>query len=190
MTPQPPQGAVGKGSVLEVDEIKHVQRPVNVEPSALAFVAVCCCLVVSAPCSPLTVCSTQTQTTSVPTERNRQSDELNPPAPESTFPDGNSDFVEDATPSMCIDSSDGDSMGESGLSMPPQPGDIAGPSELSLVLDSGERALGRLISGDHPQGELTSLIKKIFSSRKAIDAVGCLGESEAQTFIDVIHGVG
>ena len=126
----------------------------------------------------------------MPTERNRQSDKSSPLAPESTPPDGNFDFVEDATQSVFIDSGNGDPTGEGGLSMPPQPGDIAGPSELSLALDSGERALGRLIGGDHPQGELTSLIEKILSSRKAIDAVGCLGESEAQTFIDVVHGVG
>lgn len=184
MTSQLPQGDLGKGSALEVDEIKHVQRPVNVEPSALASVAVCCCLVVSAPCSPLTVCSMQT--TLIQTRRNGRSDKSSPLGPEITFPDGNIGFVEDATPSVFADSSDRDPMGESGLSVPSQPGDIVRPSEL----DSGERALGRLIGGDHPQGELTSLIEKILSSRKAIDAVGYLGESEAQTFIDVVHGVG
>ena len=188
MTSQLPQGDLGKGSALKVDEIKHVQRLVNVESSALASVAVCCCFVVSAPCSLLTVCSTQT--TSVPTGRDRPSDESSPPVPESAFPDRSFDFVENAAPFLFVDSSDRHSMSESGLSMPPQPGDTAEPSELSLVLDSGERALGRLISGDHPQGEFTSLIKKILSSRKAIDAVGYLGESEAQTFIDVVHGVG
>jgi len=56
-------------------------------------------------------------------------------------------------------------------------------------LSSGERALHRLISGPHPQGELASLIETVFSSRKAIDLAGFLQESDAQTFIDVVHEV-
>jgi len=54
---------------------------------------------------------------------------------------------------------------------------------------SGEQALQRLIRGALPQGELASLIEAIFSSKKAIDMVGCLQEREAQTFIDVVHEV-
>jgi len=46
-----------------------------------------------------------------------------------------------------------------------------------------------LISGPHPEGELTSLIKTVFSSREAIGLVDRLQESEAQTYIDVVHEV-
>jgi len=46
-----------------------------------------------------------------------------------------------------------------------------------------------LIGGSHPQGELASLIETIFSGRKAIDLAGCFQESDAQTFIDVVHEV-
>lgn len=54
---------------------------------------------------------------------------------------------------------------------------------------SGERALWCLIGGTHPQSELTSLIETIFSSREAVDLANCLQESDAQTFIDVLHEV-
>ena len=73
--------------------------------------------------------------------------------------------------------------------MPPPPGDIGKPSELQLVLDSGERALQRLISDDIPKGELALVIETIFSSKNAIDMVGSLGESDAQTFIDLVYTV-
>ena len=56
-------------------------------------------------------------------------------------------------------------------------------------LSSGERALHRLISGPLPQSELASLIETVFSSREAIGLAGCLQESDAQTFIDVVHEV-
>ena len=91
---------------------------------------------------------------------------------------------------MLTDSSNRDSVAESSLPVPPPPGDIGQPSELSLVLDSAERALQRLISGTIPQGELASPIETIFSSERATDIVGCLGEGDAQTFIDVVYEVG
>jgi len=56
-------------------------------------------------------------------------------------------------------------------------------------LSSGERALHRLISGPHPGGELTSLIEAVFSSTEAICLAGCLQESDAQTFIDILYEV-
>jgi len=46
-----------------------------------------------------------------------------------------------------------------------------------------------LISGPHPQGELASLIETVFSSRKAIDLTGRFQESDAQTFVDIVHEV-
>ena len=61
--------------------------------------------------------------------------------------------------------------------------------EPSLVLDSGQRALERLISCSVPESELASLIEAIFSSSKAIETVGSLTGSDAQTFIDVMDGV-
>ena len=90
---------------------------------------------------------------------------------------------------MLGDSGNRDSIGGSGLPVAPPPGDIGKPSEPSLVLDSGERALQRLISNDIPQDELASLIETIFSSRNAINMVGRLGECDAQTFVDVVYEV-
>jgi hypothetical protein len=46
-----------------------------------------------------------------------------------------------------------------------------------------------LIGGTTPQGEFASLIKVVFSSGKAIDMVGCLKESDAQAFVDVMNEV-
>ena len=63
------------------------------------------------------------------------------------------------------------------------------PAEPSLVLDSGERALQCLISGATPQGECTSLMETILSSEKATDMVDRLGETDAQTFVNVVDEV-
>ena len=59
----------------------------------------------------------------------------------------------------------------------------------SLALYPGERALQSLISGTIPQGERTSLIEKILSSRGAAHMIGYLQESDAQTFIDIVDEV-
>ena len=67
---------------------------------------------------------------------------------------------------------------------PPSP--IPGPS---LVLDSDKRALQRLISRAGPEDEFGSLINAVFSTRKASDIVGCLGENDAQPFIDTVDEV-
>ena len=67
---------------------------------------------------------------------------------------------------------------------PPLP--IPGPS---LVLDSDKRALQRLISRAAPDDEFVSLINAVFSSRKASNIVGCLGENDAQPFIDTMDEV-
>ena len=59
----------------------------------------------------------------------------------------------------------------------------------SLISDSGKQALQHLISRAVPEGELISLIEKIFSSGKVSDIVGCLGGDDAQTFIDSMDEV-
>ena len=56
-------------------------------------------------------------------------------------------------------------------------------------LSSGERALHRLISGPHLESELASLIETVFSSTGAIGLAGCPQESDARTYIDVLHEV-
>ena len=61
-------------------------------------------------------------------------------------------------------------------------------SRPSLVLDSGEGALQRLIGRPASEGEVVSLIEKIFSNRSAAD-VASLTKKDAQTFIDVMDKV-
>ena len=63
---------------------------------------------------------------------------------------------------------------------------IPGPS---LVLDSGQRALERLISRFVPENELVSLLEAIFSSSRATETLRGLDGSDAQTCIDAIDGV-
>ena len=59
----------------------------------------------------------------------------------------------------------------------------------SPPLDSGERALQRLISGDIPKDEFASLIEGIFSGGRAANMVSGLTGQDAQTFIDAVDGV-
>lgn len=66
------------------------------------------------------------------------------------------------------------------------PSPIPGPS---LVPDSCKKALQRLVSRAAPKGELVSLVEAIFSSGRVSDIVGCLGENNAQTFIDAVDEV-
>ena len=63
------------------------------------------------------------------------------------------------------------------------------PSDPPIAFDSHEQAWQRLISRTTPQDELPSLIETIFSSRKTINMVDPLQDSDAQAFIDVIDEV-
>lgn len=81
-------------------------------------------------------------------------------------------------------------MGESGLTLPPPPGDTNHSSKLPLVPDSNKWALQHLISRAIPQHELSSIIETVFSNVKAADIVKCLQESDAQAFIDVLDEAG
>ena len=96
-------------------------------------------------------------------ECDRQSSEPNTPTP-GTFLDEDLSLVEDTVPHT----------------------PIPGPS---LVLDSGQRALERLINRSALGCELVSLIEAIFSSRRATEIVDGLTGSDAQTFIDVMDEV-
>jgi hypothetical protein len=63
------------------------------------------------------------------------------------------------------------------------------PPDSSVVLDSHNQALQRLISRAVPQNELASLIKTVFSDKKVTDLLGRLRGSEVQAFIDAIDKV-
>ena len=63
------------------------------------------------------------------------------------------------------------------------------PPDPSVVLDSHNQALQRLISRAVPQNELASFIGTVFSDRKVTDLLGRLRGSEVQAFIDVIDKV-
>jgi len=76
----------------------------------------------------------------------------------------------------------GEDLVESAAHASPTPGP-------SLLLDSGERALQRLISSTVPESELASLIEAIFSSKRATDTFGGLAGRDAQTFIDTMDEV-
>ena len=54
---------------------------------------------------------------------------------------------------------------------------------------AGEKALQTLISGNVPQGELSSLIKAVVSNAKAVEMVGLLRGNDAQVFIDAADEV-
>ena len=54
---QPLQRQLGRGGVLEVNEIERVEGPVDPEHSALVLVTVWCCFVTPVPHSLLTICS-------------------------------------------------------------------------------------------------------------------------------------
>ena len=63
---------------------------------------------------------------------------------------------------------------------------IPGPS---FVPDYCKQALQRLVSCAAPKDELVSLVEAIFSSGRVSNIVGCLGENNAQTFIDAVDEV-
>ena len=65
------------------------------------------------------------------------------------------------------------------------PSPIPGPS---LVLDSGEQPLRRLIGCAVPD-ELPSLIDAVFSDGRVSDIVGCLRRNDVRTFIDTMDEV-
>jgi hypothetical protein len=62
-------------------------------------------------------------------------------------------------------------------------------SDPSIVLDSHDQPLQRLISRAVPQGELAFLIETIFSNQKVAGVVDRLRGSDLQTFIDVMDEV-
>lgn len=70
---------------------------------------------------------------------------------------------------------------------PPVPADSGGIDRGTI--DSGMRALQRLISGTVSQDELPSVVETIVSNVKSSDIVESLGGSDAQSFIDAMDGV-
>ena len=60
----------------------------------------------------------------------------------------------------------------------------------SIPADSDEPAWKHLISRSLPPSEVVSLIGTIFASKDEVKMVFELRGNDAQTFIDVIHGVG
>ena len=105
------------------------------------------------------------------------------------FPNGLSLFPHNAhlTDNLLIQPSP--VLSPSELSPPPSPQETGRPSQPSLTLDSGERALQRLIDGVLPQDERAMVIDSIFSSQRATDMAIGLQERDAQTSIDAIHEV-
>ena len=75
-------------------------------------------------------------------------------------------------------------------SVPGFPQETGRPSQPSPTVDSGERALQRLIDGNLSQDERVTVIESIFSSQEATNRVGRLREGDAQIFIDAVHEVG
>ena len=83
--------------------------------------------------------------------------------------------------------------GDASFPLPPHGLSLAShtnhPPDLSVVLDSHEQALQRLISRAVPQDKLPSLIETIFSDSDVTKVVDRLQENNAQDFIDIIDDV-
>ena len=77
----------------------------------------------------------------------------------------------------------------SGISLPIPPGNPNRNCKPPPILDLGQRALQRLVSGAAPQGELPSLIETVVSNMKTADIVGHLQATGAQTLVDVLDRV-
>ena len=79
-----------------------------------------------------------------------------------------------------------DSFGDGGPPLSLSSGDTNHPPEPPVISDPDKQALQRLVSRAVPQDELPSVIGSIFSNMKTTDIVGCLQQSDAQCFIDMI----
>ena len=110
----------------------------------------------------------------------------------STFLDRNPSLAEDVALPVLIYSCDIDrgSFGDSGLPLPPPPGDTDHLSEPPLMSDSGGLALRRLVSRVVLQDELPSVIETIVSNMNATDIVKRLQGNDTQTFVDILDEVG
>ena len=73
--------------------------------------------------------------------------------------------------------------------MAPQPSTLYTASDSSILVDPKPSACRRLISYTFSPHETISLIKVIFTSKAEIDIIRGLRGDDAQTFIDVVHGV-
>ena len=74
-------------------------------------------------------------------------------------------------------------------SMAPQPSTLHTVSDPSILVDPESSACRRLISHSLSPHETISLIEAVFTSKAEIDIVRDLRRDDAQTFIDVVHGV-
>ena len=73
--------------------------------------------------------------------------------------------------------------------MVPQPSTAYTVSGLSAVVDPEQSACRRLISCAFIPREIIPLIEAIFTSDAETDVIGDLRGEDAQTFIDLVHGV-